>query len=363
MTTTSSRFALITGGAGFIGASLAHRLASDGQRVVIFDNLSRQGGERNLQWLDQAHGELVRFERGDCRNIKELEPLVQGADQIFHFAAQVAVTSSLQDPRHDFEVNALGTLNVLEAVRKLDRRPPLLFTSTNKVYGELSDIPLRRAGSRYQPDDPALCAKGIDETRPLDFHSPYGCSKGGSDQYVLDYARSFGLSALVFRMSCIYGPHQHGNEDQGWVVHFLRRALANEPITIFGDGLQVRDLLFIDDLVEAMLLGRDKAQELAGQAFNLGGGSANALSLLELIERIGVLIGRLPEVRFEPSRKGDQRYYVSNTGKFARATGFLPRVLVHDGLSRLHQWLTRPGHPLYGPPAALAVARRAEVTS
>jgi CDP-paratose 2-epimerase len=338
---TSSKFALITGGAGFIGANMAHRLASNGTRVVIFDNLSRAGVERNLEWLQEAHGSLIAFERGDCRKASDLEPLIREAGQVFHFAAQVAVTTSLLDPVQDFEINAVGTLNVLEALRKLEHRPPLVFTSTNKVYGDLADIALCRSGLRYEPRDAALAAKGVDETQSLDFHSPYGCSKGGSDQYVLDYARNFGLPAVVLRMSCIYGPFQHGSEDQGWVAHFLRRALAGEPITVYGDGFQVRDVLFIDDLVEALLLARDHAVPLAGQAFNMGGGPANATSLLELVERISVLIGRLPEVRFEPPRKGDQRYYVSNTGRFARATGFLPRVLIHDGLSRLHQWLTR----------------------
>jgi CDP-paratose 2-epimerase len=263
---------------------------------------------------------------------------VRNADQVFHFAAQVAVTTSLDDPLHDFEVNVGGTLNLLEEIRRRDDPPPLLLTSTNKVYGALSDLELVECGERYQPLAAALRG-GIGEDRPLDFHSPYGCSKGAADQYVLDYARTFGLSAVVFRMSCIYGLHQSGNEDQGWVAHFLIRAIEGEPLRIFGDGMQVRDILFADDLVDAFLLAQANIHALAGQAFNIGGGLGNTISLLELLDLIERLRGVRPRVDFKPWRPGDQRYYVSGTYKFKAATGWAPKVSAREGIERLYQWL------------------------
>jgi CDP-paratose 2-epimerase len=258
---------------------------------------------------------------------------------VYHFAAQVAVTTSLMNPFHDFEVNARGTLNLLEAVRACDDPPPVLFTSTNKVYGDLQDIPLRKAASRYEPVSAALRRGGIDESTCLEFHSPYGCSKGVAEQYVLDYARTFGLRTVVFRMSCIYGPHQFGTEDQGWVAHFLITALRRQPLTIFGDGLQVRDLLFVDDLVEAMLAAQANIDRLSGEAFNIGGGPANATSLVELLDLIGDVTGERPLARMEPWRRADQRYYVSSTRKFGEATGWAPQVGVRSGVTRLLEWL------------------------
>jgi CDP-paratose 2-epimerase len=272
---------------------------------------------------------------------------------VFHFAAQTAVTSSLGDPLHDFEVNARGTLNLLEALRVLEDPPPLVFTSTNKVYGKLADVALSANSTRYEPSDRALCARGISEERPTDFHSPYGCSKGAADQYVLDYARTFDLPALVFRMSCIYGPHQLGTEDQGWVAHFLIRALAGEPITIYGDGLQVRDVLYVDDLVDALLLAQEHMPELQGQVFNIGGGSDNSLSLIELIELIGELDVEC-KVGFGDWRTGDQRYYVSDTRKFGAATGWSARVGVRAGVARLHRWLTEQRSRPHGARACAA---------
>jgi len=239
----------------------------------------------------------------------------------------------------DFEVNARGTLNVLEAIRAQATPPPLLFTSTNKVYGALEDLGLRRRNLRYEPTDPALRQSGVSESRPLDFHSPYGCSKGTADQYVLDYARSYGLAAIVFRMSCIYGAHQFGTEDQGWVAHFLIRALEGRPITLYGDGRQVRDILSVEDLVDAFLLAQEHMASESGQAFNMGGGPRNTVSLLELLDLMGELLGHKPEVEFAEWRTGDQRYYVSDTGKFQRATGWKPQISVPAGLDRLHRWL------------------------
>jgi CDP-paratose 2-epimerase len=330
---------LITGGAGFIGTNLADRLLRDGQPVLVFDSLARPGVEQNLRWLRDTHPDGLRVEVADVRDADAVRRAVGQASQVFHFAAQVAVTTSLVDPVDDFEVNARGTLNVLEAIRAQPEPPPMVFTSTNKVYGALDDIGLRRRNRRYEPVDPEVLRRGVSEARPLDFHSPYGCSKGCADQYVVDYARSFGLPTMVFRMSCIYGPHQHGTEDQGWVAHFVIRALEGRPITIYGDGRQVRDVLFVEDLVDAMLLAQQRMPTESGQAFNIGGGPANAVSLLELIQTIGDGLDRPPEVTYDAWRVGDQRYYVTDTAKFTRATGWRPRVSVQEGVERLTAWL------------------------
>jgi CDP-paratose 2-epimerase len=330
------RPALITGGAGFVGANLADRLLRDGRPVRLYDNLSRPGVERNLRWLRAKHGARLQFVQGDVRSPSGLRAALAGVGSVFHLAAQVAVTSSLEDPRGDFAVNAAGTVNLLEAVREAGAGARVVFTSTNKVYGALEDIPLTAAVTRYHPDPDSL---GIDETRPLAFHSPYGCSKGAADQYVLDYARSYGLCAAVFRMSCIYGPHQHGTEDQGWVAHFLISALEGRPITIYGDGRQVRDLLFVDDLVGAFLAAEAHLPEIAGEVFNIGGGAANTVSLRELIDAIARLTGSTPPLVYGPWRRGDQRWYVSNPATFARATGWRPQTGIEDGITRLHDWL------------------------
>jgi CDP-paratose 2-epimerase len=334
-----ARPVLITGGAGFIGCNLAHRLLSTGSSVILLDNLSRSGVERNLRWLRKTHGEHVQAEIADVRDAKAVLAAVSQARQVFHFAAQVAVTTSLDDPRHDFAVNAGGTLNVLEAIRAQAEPPPVVFTSTNKVYGGLTDIALEQRGGRYQPRDSAIRTHGVSEERRLDFHSPYGCSKGTADQYVLDYARSYGLKAIVFRMSCIYGPHQFGTEDQGWVAHFLIRAIEGSPIVLYGDGMQVRDILFVEDLVDAFLLAQRNMDRYSGSAFNIGGGSANTTSLLELLDLIEKIHGDSPDVAMQEWRTGDQRYYVSDTRRFQQATGWQPRVGVEEGVQRLYEWL------------------------
>jgi CDP-paratose 2-epimerase len=329
---------LITGGAGFIGTNLAERLLSEGEKVTIYDNLSRAGVEENVSWLRARHGDNLRVEVADVRDSAPLKSAVASASRIFHFAAQVAVTTSLAEPRYDYEVNVGGTLNLLEAIRATNSSAPLLFTSTNKVYGALSDLALQKNCTRYQPLDVAM-RSGISEDHPLDFHSPYGCSKGAADQYVLDYARTFGIPAVVFRMSCIYGPHQMGTEDQGWTAHFLIQAIRRLPITICGDGMQVRDVLFIDDLIDAMLLAQANSQTLSAQAFNIGGGLGNTISLNELLEVIASLQGRKPEIQVTDWRVGDQRYYVSDHQKFRAATGWGPRVSVREGVQRLYEWL------------------------
>ncbi len=330
---------LITGGAGFIGTNLAHRLLSEGRPVLIYDNLSRKGVERNLAWLRSVHGDLVQFQCADVRDPEALRKAVKRASAVYHFAAQVAVTTSLDKPIFDFEVNARGTLNLLEALRSLAEPPPLLFTSTNKVYGDLRDVRLRIGEGRYEPVDSEVRQHGFSEARPLHFHSPYGCSKGAACQYVQDYARTFGLQTVVFRMSCIYGPHQFGNEDQGWVAHFLINALAGSDITLYGDGRQVRDVLFVEDLVDALVGAQQHISKLAGEVFNIGGGPSNTTSLLELLDLIGDLHGTHPEVRFEDWRPADQQYYVSDTRKFTNATGWFARTEMRCGVEKLYHWL------------------------
>ena len=335
----SDKMVLITGGAGFIGTNLAHRLLSEGNRVLIFDNLARKGVQQNLDWLENQHGNLLEIRIADITDTEALEDAVQQAGRVFHFAAQVAVTHSLDAPVQDFDVNLKGTFMFLEALRKMKHPPQLVFTSTNKVYGNLGDIRLRKTGMRYEPDDAADMPRGIDEKRPLEFLSPYGCSKGAADQYVLDYAGSFHIPAVVFRMSCIYGPHQFGTEDQGWVAHFLIRAIDRLPITVYGNGCQVRDVLFVDDLVKAFLLVQKNMDRLSGKAFNIGGGPERQVSILEMLLLISDICEYSPDVTFSGWRTGDQQYYVSDTSRFKLITGWSPKVGVKKGVEQLYEWL------------------------
>lgn len=330
---------LVTGGAGFIGSNLVHRLLRTGEHVRVFDDLSRRGVEKNVEWLRACHDERFELVVADVRDARAVNDAMKGVDHVFHLAAQVAVTTSLDDPRADFAVNGLGTLNVLEAARRMHEPPTFLYTSTNKVYGALEDIELESTATRYQPIDTRYRTFGVGEDRPLEFHSPYGCSKGTADQYVLDYARTYGLAASVFRMSCIYGPRQFGTEDQGWLAHFLKCALRGEPITVYGDGHQVRDALFVDDLVDALILVRDHATVLAGKVFNVGGGPERTLSLLELLDHIRVLTRWPPSLLFEPWRLADQRWYVSDPRALTGAVDWRPRVEVREGVARLLEWL------------------------
>jgi CDP-paratose 2-epimerase len=333
---------LVTGGAGFIGCNLADRLAGEGEHVLVLDSLARAGVEENLDWLRRRHPRLVSAIVADVRDAAAVRDATAQAKAVFHLAAQVAVTTSMVDPWDDFEVNARGTLTVLEAVRRRGEPVPVLFASTNKVYGDLADVAVIEADGAYRPADPALHAHGIDEARPISFHTPYGCSKGAADQYVLDYARSFGVPACVLRMSCIYGRHQRGTEDQGWVAHFMLRALAGAPITIYGDGRQVRDILFADDAVAAYVAAWRRIDAVSGQAFNLGGGPANAVSLLHVLERIGEVLGRRPDLRFDAWRPGDQRYYVSDTRRATDALGLAPPLDWRRGVALLADWMAAP---------------------
>jgi len=330
---------LITGGAGFIGSNLADALMREGRDVIIFDNLSRKGVEQNLHWLTRRHGKLLTFRSGDLRDAAAVAAVVGQASSVAHLAAQVAVTASLDDPWEDFSVNMLGTMHVLEAIRRKGGPMPLVFASTNKVYGDLGGIETTLGTDRHVPRDSPLATKGISEAAALRFATPYGCSKGAADQYVLDYARSFGIPAVVLRMSCIYGPRQFGTEDQGWVAHFLRRALDDETLILYGDGRQVRDLLHVEDAVRAWMTVLVDAESLAGQVFNLGGGPANAVSLISVLKEIEQLTYRPVRHFFGPPRQGDQLWYVSDTAKLTAATGWRATIRWQEGLADLMGWL------------------------
>ena len=345
-----------------MGCNLAAALLGGGGRVRVLDDLSRPGVERNLRWLRAEYAGGVEFVRADVRDAAAVADAVRGCGRVYHFAAQVAVTTSLTGPVADFETNARGTLNVLEAVRAeaaRGRAVPLLFTSTNKVYGNLGGVETVPTGGRHVPADAALAANGVGEDRPLDFHSPYGCSKGAADQYVLDYARTYRLPATVFRMSCVYGPHQFGTEDQGWVAHFARAVLRGEGVTFYGDGRQVRDVLHVADLVRALRAAPGDPRATAGRAFNVGGGPANAVSLREVVAELGALAGRDVPVREEPWRCGDQRWYVSDAAALRSALGWAPRVGWRDGLAGLFAWLGEHVEPARTPRDSARDARGA----
>jgi len=326
----------ITGGAGFIGANLAAHYLSQGKSVTIYDNLSRPGVTNNLTWLHQTYlKKLLKIIEADVRDFDRLKPSVQGHDLVFHFAGQTAVTTSITNSRHDFEVNALGTFNLLEAIRLTNPKATVVYSSTNKVYGDIARINTKRRGKRYYSIESA----SIDESEPINFYSPYGCSKGTGDQYMHDYYRIYGINTIIFRQSCIYGAHQFGVEDQGWVAHFTAQAIKNKPITIYGDGKQVRDMLYITDLVRAYDLATQHLSITAGQIYNIGGGIRNTISLLELLDLLQALLGRPITTTTKAQRLGDQRVYISNIDKAKRDFDWQPEVSVPDGVNFLFTWL------------------------
>lgn len=334
---------VITGGAGFIGCHAASRFHREGHRVVVVDNLSRKGAELNLGWLrDQGVSDFVKLDVRDADAVNALLAEHADADAVLHLAGQVAVTTSVANPREDFETNALGTLNVLEAVRlAAGGRPAVLYSSTNKVYGNLEHVRVVERGGRYAYEDRP---GGVDEREPLDFHSPYGCSKGAGDQYVRDYARIYGLKTVVFRQSCVYGTRQFGIEDQGWVAWFCLAVATGRPFTIFGDGKQIRDALWVDDLTELYLLALDRIEEARGKVFNVGGGPDNTMSLLELVTMLESRFDRALSPPFADWRPGDQRVFVADVREAGRALGWRPKVSVNEGVDRLVDWvLENPG--------------------
>ena len=329
---------LVTGGAGFIGCNYVHRLLDRGEEVVVYDNLSRRGADANIGWLRDEHGtRAFRLLAQDVRDEDALLAAMEGVDVVAHLAGQTAVTTSVQDPRSDFQDNALGTFNVLEAVRRSGRKPIVLYASTNKVYGEMRETVVVEEETRYAyADRPA----GIPETQPLDFHSPYGCSKGAGDQYVRDYARIYDLPTVVFRQSCIYGPRQMGVEDQGWVAWFIIAAVQGEPIIIYGDGKQVRDVLYVDDLLDAYDAAVERIGATAGEVYNVGGGPAHTMSIwAEFGPLLEELTGHSIYVSYDDWRPGDQRIYVSNIRKAEQELGWRPTVGIEEGIERLYEWV------------------------
>jgi CDP-paratose 2-epimerase len=331
----------ITGGAGFIGSNLADFYLAKGSHVTILDNFSRPGSERNLAWLRERHGSRLRVIRADITEAgRTLSETMEGASVVFHLAGQVAVTTSVTNPRHDFEVNALGTLNVLEAARQATSKPVVVYSSTNKVYGKLADLGIVERNGRYAY---ASVEGGIGEDRRLDPYSPYGCSKCAGDQYVLDYARIYGMQTIVFRQSCIYGPRQFGMEDQGWLAWFAIRALQAEPVTIYGDGKQVRDALWVGDLIDAYDAAVRNIEITSGKAYNIGGGPENTLSLLELVEMLDRHFPRKLSCSFDDWRPGDQPVFISKIATAKHDFGWEPRIGVEEGVRRLIDWVRTNG--------------------
>ncbi len=328
----------ITGGAGFIGSNYVHRLLERGEKVTIYDNLTRAGASRNLAWLKEKFGEnAFRLVVGDVRDAALLADSSREADVIVHLAAQVAVTTSVTQPREDFEVNALGTFNVVEAARLSDRKPVVLYASTNKVYGGMEEVRVVERETRWEYESlPEGCA----ESQPLDFHSPYGCSKGTGDQYVRDYARIYGLRTVVFRQSCIYGPRQFGVEDQGWVAWMIIAAITGRQITIYGDGKQIRDVLWVDDLLDAYDAALSRIDRVKGQVYNLGGGPGNTMSIwTEFGPMLEKLLGSKIPVARGDWRPGDQKVFVADIRKAERELGWKPKVGVKEGMGRLFEWV------------------------
>ncbi len=310
---------LITGGAGFIGANLAHRLASEGEHVLLYDALARPDVEQNVFWLRRQFPERVSFTLGDTRDRASVAQATADAAAVFHLAGQVAVTTSLDQPEDDLQTNIIGTFNLLEALRRRAASVPIIFASTNKVYGDLAHVKLELTSSGWVPRNETLRQHGFGEDLPLSFATPYGCSKGAADQYVLDYAHSFGVPSCVLRMSCIYGPRQLGTEDQGWVAHFMLRAAQGEPVTLFGDGNQVRDILYVTDAVAAYIAAWRRIGGVTGRAFNLGGGTENAVSLMQLLTHIQSVMGCRIDLRFDDWRQHDQRYFVADSRRARQA--------------------------------------------
>lgn len=335
-----SRRFLITGGAGFIGSNYVSRLLQRGEKVAVFDNLSRAGAEKNILWLQDTYGKgAFDLIRGDVRDSEAIRKAAAAAEVIVHLAAQVAVTTSVVKPREDFEINAVGTFNVMEAARQANSKPVVLYASTNKVYGGMEEVEIVEKEESYDYKD---LPHGVSEVQPLDFHSPYGCSKGSGDQYVRDYHRIYGIPSVVLRQSCIYGPRQFGIEDQGWVAWFVIAAVLGKPITIYGDGKQVRDVLYVDDLLNAYDAAIEHIDQAAGKVFNVGGGRKFTLSIWKQFgPLLEVLLGRKIDVTYDQWRPGDQLVYVSDISKARKELKWSPKIDVEKGVRKLFDWVSK----------------------
>lgn len=347
-------YVLITGGAGFLGSNLAHRLLSTGERVVLFDNLSHSGSELNLLWLRQIHESGFHFVRGDIRDRQQLREPIAGASAIFHLAAQTSPSCAAVDPRRDFEINAGGTLNVLEEGWRLPKSPKVIFASSSRVYGTLDHLALGESATRYEPLDWAASEVGIGEDQGPKPAGMLACSKAAAEGYTLQFARGYGMQATSLRLGTVYGPHQFG-DDGCWVTHFVRSALEEQRVEIYGNGKQVRDILFVDDAVDALVTARDQVDRLAGRAFNVGGGPKASVSLLELIAEIRTLHGHGPHAVYRDPRPADPRYFVSDISAFRSATGWEPKISVRQGLRELYLWVAE----YEGIPAGTAMAHHA----
>ncbi len=328
---------LVTGGCGFIGSNLMNRLLARGEQAVAFDNLSRRGALKNRAWLQDTYGSRFQLIQADVRDARAIADAARDADVIVHLAGQVAVTTSVADPRSDFEINALGTFNALEAARLSGRNPIFILSSTNKVYGGMDDVAVVERATRYAFRD---FPNGVSEHQPLDFHSPYGCSKGASDQYARDYHRIYGLRSVVFRQSAIYGPRQFGEEDQGWLAWFIIAAVTGKPITIYGDGKQVRDMLYVDDLLDAYEAAIARIDRVAGRVYNMGGGAQNTISVwMEFLPMLEKLLGKKIPYAVGDWRPGDQRVCVYDTALAARELDWHAKVSIHAGVEKLFNWV------------------------
>lgn len=328
---------LITGGAGFIGCNLAESFLKQGNKVIVFDNLSRPCVVNNVKFLTAKYKKGLTIEKADVRDKRAVYGSMSGVDAVFHLASQVAVTTSIKDPEYDFEVNAKGTLNLLEAVRTKSKNAPFIYSSTNKVYGDLADVQVIKTKTKYGYKNIA----GITEDHPIDFHSPYGCSKGAADQYVRDYSRIYGMNTVVLRQSCIYGYHQYGMEDQGWVAWFTMACVKGNPIDIYGDGKQVRDILFSSDLCDLYLELLRNIERVRGKIYNVGGGPSNAISLLELISVLEKLSSSKIKLRFHDWRAGDQKVFISDITKLKRDILWEPKINALHGIKKLYDWVLK----------------------
>lgn len=331
---------LVTGGAGFIGINTVRHFLKKGWKVVIFDNFSRRGTDINVKNLKRDFRSGYRVVRGDIvHDASLLEKCIARADAVIHLAAQVAVTTSIADPKEDLEINIIGTFNVLEAIRHSKKKPMLIYASTNKVYGSLPQLPVRESGARYRFKHQGADRYGIAEDVALDFHSPYGCSKGAADQYVLDYGRIYGIDAVVFRQSCVYGEHQFGVEDQGWVAWFAIAALKGAPLTLYGTGKQVRDVLYIGDLMRLYETALANMRTARGQAYNIGGGPGNTISLIEFLAHLDKTHGKKTQYSISAERAGDQPIFVADVRKVGRDLGWQPTTAFANGFKRLYRWV------------------------